>query len=115
MDTYIVAKVTYINSAHLEDRDMDSDDDETNMKSHIQEICFATDSIPKIFELITKYPFGDNIDFEIFRQTPEKLESHFNHMRIHGSDTDTYSEEIGAYFEDGVAKYFIVVYSVVKR
>jgi hypothetical protein len=116
MYSYIVAKVKYINPAHADGRDMDSDDDETDMVSSIQELYFASDSIEKIFETLKIYPFGDDIDFETFNRNAKKTKERFDLLeRLSKDDKEVFSEELGAYFEDGVAEYFIMLYAVPKR
>lgn len=111
MNTYIVAQLKYISKKHADNEDHDDEEDETDMTSHIQKICFATTSIKKLIELLEQYPFDDDIEFNI---TEEKLTKRFNQVRKYRKpdDMDAIFEEIGIYYEDDIAQYFIVAIEV---
>ena len=109
MYTYIVVKVKYINSAHLEDRDMDSDDDETDITHCIQEIYFSTSNISTIFEKLNDIPFGDPAQFN---KSEEEVVKRYEQLRKHRPDMESIVQEIGVYYEDYIAKYFICIIQV---
>lgn len=103
---YLLVKLNYINSAHAEDRDMESDD-ETEMVSHIQEIYFSTPNISTIFRKINDVPFEDNIEFNV---TEEQIIKRFEQRSKFCKDKIyPITEEIGTYFKNHVAQYFICI------
>ncbi len=105
MYTYIVAKVKYSSRNHANN---EYEDDET---SHIQKICFVTNDVKKILETIKIYPFEDDIYFNISEQ---ELTRYFDEARQYIIDDkmDPIYQEIGVYYEDNVAQYFICVIQI---
>lgn len=106
---YLLVKLMYINSAHAEDRDMDSDDDETDMTHRIQEIYFSTQNISTIFEKLNDVPFGEAVNFD---KSEEKVVKRFEQLRKYRPDMESIVQEIGICFEDRIAKYFICIVQV---
>jgi hypothetical protein len=106
---YLLVRLSYINLAHAEDRDMESDDDETVMVTNIQKIYFSTPNISTIFEKLNDVPFGDSVHFD---KTEEKVVKRFEEQRKYSKDMETITQEIGVYFENHVAKYFICIAQV---
>ncbi len=107
--TYLLVKLSYISSAHAEDRDVDSDDDESDMVSSIKTIYFNTSNISTIFKKLKDVPFGDPINFKVDEEKAVKL---FEERRNYSNDIDSITEEIGIYYEDRIAKYFICIVQV---
>jgi len=108
--TYLLAKVAYINSAHAQDRDMDSDDDEIIVEPHIQKIYFATPNLSTIFQKINDVPYGDPVEF---RYSEESITSCFERRRrLIKTIKASIPEEIGVYYKDHVAQYFICIIEV---
>lgn len=106
---YLLVKLSYINSAHAEDRDMTDDDDETEMVYHIQEIYFSTPNISTIFQKLKDVPFGDPVEFKI---SEEKVVKRFEEQRKFRKDTENITNEIGIYFKKHIAEYFICIIQV---
>ena len=106
---YLLVKLNYINSAHAEDRDLDSDDDETDITHRIQEIYFSTSNISTIFEKLNDVPFGDVVHFN---RSEEDVVKRFEQRRKYHGDMECITEELGICFEDNVVKYFICIIQV---